>query len=51
MIDVAELAAFAAVPAPTGAEEPRLAWLEQRLEGAPGRSAARRRGQSGVELW
>src|ERR1700759_5735933 len=36
VIDADELAAFAAIPAPTGAEEPRLAWLEQRLAGAPG---------------
>ena len=48
MIDAAELAAFAAVPAPTGAEEPRLAWLEQRLEGAPG---ARRRDAAGNLVW
>jgi tripeptide aminopeptidase len=48
VIDVAELAAFAAVPAPTGAEEPRLAWLEQRLGGAPG---VRRRDAAGNLVW
>jgi tripeptide aminopeptidase len=32
--DIVELAA---VPAPTFAEEPRLAWLERRLAGAPGK--------------
>ena len=48
MIDVAELAAFAAVPAPTGAEEPRLAWLEQRLQAAPG---VRRRDAAGNLVW
>ncbi|MFZ1996827.1 MAG: hypothetical protein WAU75_22120, partial [Solirubrobacteraceae bacterium] len=48
MIDVSELAAFAAVPAPTGAEEARLAWLERRLDGAPG---ARRRDAAGNLIW
>ncbi len=48
MIDAAELATFAAVPAPTGAEEPRLAWLEQRLAGAPG---VRRRDAAGNLVW
>ncbi len=48
MIDVSELAAFAAVPAPTGAEEARVAWLERRLEGAPG---ARRRDAAGNLVW
>jgi tripeptide aminopeptidase len=48
MIDVAELAAFAAVPAPTGAEEPRLAWLEQRLRDAPG---VRHRDAAGNLVW
>ena len=48
MIDADELAEFAAVPSPTGAEEPRLAWLEQRLSGAPG---ARRRDAAGNLLW
>jgi acetylornithine deacetylase/succinyl-diaminopimelate desuccinylase-like protein len=48
VIDVSELAAFAAVPAPTGAEEPRLAWLEERLSGAPG---VRRRDAAGNLVW
>ncbi len=48
MIDVDELARFAAIPAPTGAEEPRLAWLEQRLSRAPG---ARRRDEAGNLIW
>jgi len=48
VIDADELAAFAAIPAPTGAEEPRLAWLEQRLAGAPGR---RDRDAAGNLVW
>jgi tripeptide aminopeptidase len=48
VIDVAELATFAAVPAPTGAEEPRLTWLEQRLDGAAG---VRRRDGAGNLIW
>lgn len=48
MIDAAELAEFAGVPAPTGAEEPRLAWLEQRLRDAPGE---RRRDAAGNLVW
>ena len=48
MIDAAELAEFAAVPAPTGAEEPRLDWLEQRLRDAPGE---RRRDAAGNLVW
>jgi tripeptide aminopeptidase len=48
VIDADELTAFAAVPAPTGAEEARLAWLEQRLDGAPG---VRRRDSAGNLLW
>ncbi len=48
MIDADELAAFAAVPAPTGSEEPRLVWLEQRLEGAPG---SRGRDAAGNLVW
>jgi acetylornithine deacetylase/succinyl-diaminopimelate desuccinylase-like protein len=48
VIDVAELAAFAAVPAPTGAEEARLAWLERRLQGAQG---VRRRDAAGNLVW
>jgi tripeptide aminopeptidase len=37
LVDADELARFAAVPAPTGAEEVRVVWLEQRLVAAPGR--------------
>ena len=48
MIDVNELAAFAAVPAPTGAEEARLAWLERRLDGASG---VRHRDAAGNLVW
>jgi acetylornithine deacetylase/succinyl-diaminopimelate desuccinylase-like protein len=48
MIDVDELARFAAIPAPTGAEEPRLQWLEQRLSEAPG---TRRRDDAGNLIW
>jgi acetylornithine deacetylase/succinyl-diaminopimelate desuccinylase-like protein len=48
VIDVSELAAFAAVPAPTGAEQPRIDWLERRLEGAPG---SRRRDGAGNLIW
>jgi tripeptide aminopeptidase len=36
VIDAAELAAFAAIPAPTGSEQARLAWLEERLRGRVG---------------
>jgi tripeptide aminopeptidase len=36
MIDAEELAAFAEIPAPTGAEDRRLAWLEKRLAERPG---------------
>ena len=48
MIDARELATFAAVPAPTGAEEQRIAWLEARLDGAPG---VRRRDDAGNLVW
>jgi tripeptide aminopeptidase len=48
MIDADELAAFAAVPAPTGAEEARLAWLQRRLDGLPGR---RERDAVGNLIW
>jgi acetylornithine deacetylase/succinyl-diaminopimelate desuccinylase-like protein len=48
VIDVSELAEFAAVPAPTGDEEARVAWLEQRLDGAPG---VRRRDAVGNLVW
>lgn len=34
---VEEVVELAAIPAPTFAEEPRLEWLERRLDGAPGR--------------
>ncbi len=36
MVDDDELIEFASIPAPTGAEEARIAWLMQRLEGVPG---------------
>jgi tripeptide aminopeptidase len=48
VIDVDELAEFAALPAPTGAEEPRLAWLEQRLSGCGGSLS---RDEVGNLLW
>jgi acetylornithine deacetylase/succinyl-diaminopimelate desuccinylase-like protein len=48
VIDADELAAFAAIPAPTGAESARLAWLEQRLSGAPGH---RYRDAAGNLVW
>jgi tripeptide aminopeptidase len=48
VIDAQELAAFAAVPAPTGAEERRIEWLEQRLAGAPG---TRHRDDAGNLIW
>jgi tripeptide aminopeptidase len=48
VIDADELAAFAAVPAPTGAEDARLDWLEQRLAGAPGTLA---RDGAGNLIW
>jgi acetylornithine deacetylase/succinyl-diaminopimelate desuccinylase-like protein len=41
---VDELLAFASIPAPTFAEEPRLAWLERRLAGEPGELARDRVG-------
>jgi tripeptide aminopeptidase len=37
VIDAEELAAFAAVPAPTGEERARIEWLERRLRGVAGR--------------
>jgi acetylornithine deacetylase/succinyl-diaminopimelate desuccinylase-like protein len=43
-----DLRALAETAAPTGAEEPRLAWLEQRLATAPG---ARSRDAVGNLLW
>jgi tripeptide aminopeptidase len=48
VIDADELAAFAAIPAPTGAEDARLEWLQRRLEHAPGR---RDRDDAGNLLW
>jgi tripeptide aminopeptidase len=48
MIDVDELARFAAVPAPTGAEDQRVQWLERRLAGAPG---VRRLDGAGNLVW
>ncbi|MGZ4176560.1 MAG: M20/M25/M40 family metallo-hydrolase [Solirubrobacteraceae bacterium] len=48
MIDIDELARFAAIPAPTGAEEARLQWLERRLSQAPG---TRRRDSAGNLIW
>jgi tripeptide aminopeptidase len=48
LVDADELARFAAVPAPTGAEEARVAWLEQRLAAAPGR---RYRDSAGNLIW
>lgn len=39
---------IARIPAPTFAEEPRLAWLEERLRDAPGR---RRRDEAGSLIW
>ena len=36
MIDADELARFTAIPAATGSEEARIAWLEERLSGQPG---------------
>jgi tripeptide aminopeptidase len=48
VIDVDELVTFAAIPAPTGAEGQRLAWLERRLGGARGR---RHRDRAGNLIW
>ena len=48
VVDPAELAAFAAIPAPTGGEDARLTWLEARLAGAPG---TRRRDGTGNLVW
>jgi acetylornithine deacetylase/succinyl-diaminopimelate desuccinylase-like protein len=45
---VEEVIALAEVPAPTFAEAERLAWLERRLEGAPG---SRRRDAVGNLVW
>jgi len=48
VIHADELAEFAAVPAPTGAEDERIAWLERRLGAAPG---TRRRDGVGNLIW
>ena len=45
---VDELIELAQTPAPTFAEEPRLAWLEARLDGAPGQ---RSRDDAGNLIW
>jgi tripeptide aminopeptidase len=48
MLDVEALETFAAIAAPTGAEEERLRWLERRLNGAPG---TRERDAAGNLIW
>lgn len=48
MIDAEELAEFTAIPAPTGTEDARLAWLEERLSERPGE---RRRDEVGNLVW
>jgi tripeptide aminopeptidase len=48
VIEVDELAAFAAVPVPTGGEGLRLQWLEARLEATAG---DRRRDAAGNLIW
>jgi acetylornithine deacetylase/succinyl-diaminopimelate desuccinylase-like protein len=48
MVDAAELAAFAAIPAPTGGEDARLHWLEARLARTPG---TRERDEAGNLIW
>ncbi len=48
MIDADELARFTAIPAPTGSEEARLGWLEERLAGGAGSLA---RDEAGSLLW
>ena len=45
---VDDLTRLAQTPAPTGAEEPRIAWLEQRLASAPG---TRERDAAGNLVW
>jgi acetylornithine deacetylase/succinyl-diaminopimelate desuccinylase-like protein len=45
---VDDLLTLAAIPAPTFDEEPRLQWLEERLDGAPGRRA---RDAAGNLIW
>jgi tripeptide aminopeptidase len=48
VIDADELARFVAIPAPTGSEEARIAWLEQRLSGLAGSLA---RDEAGNLVW
>ncbi len=47
-LDLASLAEFAAIPAPTGAEEARLGWLQRRLAQRPGE---RYRDGAGNLIW
>jgi tripeptide aminopeptidase len=48
VIDADELARFTAIPAPTGSEEARIRWLEERLAGGAGSLA---RDEVGNLLW
>jgi tripeptide aminopeptidase len=48
VIDADELARFTAIPAATGNEQARIAWLQQRLSGSPGRLA---RDEVGNLVW
>jgi tripeptide aminopeptidase len=48
VIDADELARLVAVPAPTGSEEARIAWLEQRLSGLAGSHV---RDEAGNLVW
>lgn len=48
MIDADELARFTAIPAPTGSEDARIRWLEERLVELPG---SRARDEVGNLLW
>jgi tripeptide aminopeptidase len=48
LVDADELAAFAAIAGPTGAEDARLGWLEHRLRALPG---DRRRDECGNLVW
>jgi len=47
-VNADELIALAEIPAPTGSEQARIAWLEQRLAGADG---ARSRDAAGNLIW
>ncbi len=47
-LDLESLETFAAIPAPTGAEDERLRWLERRLRGRPGE---RYRDEAGNLIW